>query len=153
MNNGVIATAAHCEYIGFLVSWLRGRWARPDTAMPRWERKGARVILIKLEDMMWRRRIRSVSRLARLAGLSRQTVDALYNRPNRVKGFRLETLDGLCRALDCRIEDLIEYVPETDPELPHRTEGTGEVKTDSGRADVVAAGPTPEDAQPVPPSQ
>ena len=69
------------------------------------------------------------------------------------EGFRLETLEGLCRALDCRIEDLIEYVPETDPELPRRTEGTVAGDPDSGRADVVAAGPTPEDAQPVPPSQ
>ncbi|MDE2999788.1 MAG: helix-turn-helix transcriptional regulator [Gemmatimonadota bacterium] len=111
------------------------------------------MILIKLEDMMWRRRIRSVSRLARLAGLSRQTVDALYNRPNRVKGFRLETLEGLCRALDCRIEDLIEYVPETDPELPHRIGGAGEEDPDSNRVDVVGAGSTPEVAQPVPPSQ
>ena len=111
------------------------------------------MILIKLEDMMWRRRIRSVSRLARLAGLSRQTVDALYNRPDRVRGFRLETLEGLCRALDCRIEDLIEYVPETDPELPRRIEGWGEGNTDSDRVDVVAAGSTPGDAQPVPPSR
>lgn len=110
------------------------------------------MILIKLEDMMWRRRIRSVSRLARLAGLSRQTVDALYNRPDRVKGFRLETLEGLCRALDCRIEDLVEYVPETDPELPNRIERAGEGDPDSDRAGVVATGSTPEAAQAVPPS-
>ncbi|MDE2889369.1 MAG: helix-turn-helix transcriptional regulator [Gemmatimonadota bacterium] len=111
------------------------------------------MILIKLEDMMWRRRIRSVSRLARLAGLSRQTVDALYNRSDRVKGFRLETLEGLCRALDCRIEDLIEYVPETNPELPRRIEGSGEGDTDSDQVGVVRTGQTPQDAQPVPPSR
>ncbi len=111
------------------------------------------MILIKLEDMMWRRRIRSISRLARLAGLSRQTVDALYNRPNRVKGFRLETLEGLCRALDCRIEDLIEYVPETHPEAPPRIGEAGEGDPDSDLAGVVGAGSTPEVAQPVPPSQ
>lgn len=111
------------------------------------------MILIKLEDMMWRRRIRSISRLARRAGLSRQTVDALYNRPDRVKGFRLETLEGLCRALDCRIGDLIEYVPETDPELPHRTEGTVAGDPDSDRVRAVVAAPTREDAQPVPPSR
>lgn len=116
------------------------------------QKENVNVILIKLEDMMWRRRIRSVSRLARLAGLSRQTVDALYNRPDRVKGFRLETLEGLCRALDCRIEDLVEYVPETDPELPNRTEGTDEGNTDSDRVEVVRTGQTRQDAQPVPPS-
>jgi len=111
------------------------------------------VIQIKLEDMMWKRRIRSISRLARLAGLSRQTVDALYNRPDRVKGFRLETLEGLCRALDCRIEDLIEYVPETDPELPSRIEDAGERDADSDRIGAVGVGTTRPDTQFVPPSQ
>ena len=109
------------------------------------------MIRIKLEDMMWRRRIRSISRIARLAGLSRQTVDALYNRPQRVKGFRLETLDGLCRALDCRIEDLIEYVPEPGP-LPAGIGETSENDADPGRA-AVRAGPVRGDAPPMPPSR
>ena len=110
------------------------------------------MIRIKLEDMMWRRRIRSISHIARLAGLSRQTVDALYNRPHGVKGFRLETLNGLCRALDCRIEDLIEYVPEPGP-LPVGTGETSENDSDSGRGDVVGMGPAREDALPMHPSQ
>lgn len=111
------------------------------------------MIRIKLEDMMWRRRIRSISRIARLAGLSRQTVDALYNRPHRVKGFRLETLEGLCRALDCRIEDLIEYVPESESTLPAGVGETGQNDSDSGRGDVVGTGPAREDARPMHPSQ
>lgn len=111
------------------------------------------MIKIKLEDMMWRRRIRSISRLARLAGLSRQTVDALYNRPHRVKGFRLETLEGLCRALDCRIEDLIEYVPETVPASPARTEETDDGDSDPNRVDDDGTGSTSEVAQGVPPSR
>ena len=111
------------------------------------------MIQIKLEDMMWRRRIRSISRLARLAGLSRQTVDALYNRPHRVKGFRLETLEGLCRALDCRIEDLIEYVPETGAELPAGNGGKGADDADSVRGGVAGVGAAREDARPMHPSQ
>ena len=65
----------------------------------------------------------------------------------------METLEGLCLALDCRIEDLIEYVPETDPELPHRTEGTVAGDPDSDRVRAVGAVQTREDAQPMPPSQ
>lgn len=42
---------------------------------------------IKLRDMMWQRRIRSLAELSRNAGISRQTVDALYNRPEQ-EGFR-----------------------------------------------------------------
>ena len=110
------------------------------------------MIRIKLEDMMWRRRIRSISRIARLAGLSRQTVDALYNRPHRVKGFRLETLEGLCRALECRIEDLIEYVPEPGT-LSAGIGETSEDDSDSGRGDDAGMGPAREDARPMHPSR
>jgi putative transcriptional regulator len=70
-------------------------------------------IKIKLQGMMWERRVRSISELARRAGVSRQTVDALYNRPDKVKGIQFETLESLCRALDCRIEDLTQDVPES----------------------------------------
>ena len=102
---------------------------------------------------MWRRRIRSISRLARLAGLSRQTVDALYNRPHRVKGIRFETLEGLCRALDCRIEDLIEYVPEPGPTLAAGNGETGEDDSDSVCGDVDGVRVAREDARPMHPSQ
>ena len=111
------------------------------------------MIQINIEDMMWRRRIRSISRLARRAGLSRQTVDALYNRPQRVKGIRFETLDGLCRALDCGIEDLIRYVPESDPTAQSQIGEVGNADPESDRVDVVRVVPTGEDAQPMPPSR
>ncbi len=95
---------------------------------------------------MIRRRIRSISSLSRLAGLSRQTVDALYNRPHRVKGIRFETLDGLCRALDCGIEDLFQYVPESDPATQSRIDEVGKADPDSACVDVVRTGPAGEDA-------
>ena len=72
------------------------------------------MIRIKLQDMMWQRRIRSVSELSRNAGVSRQTVDTLYNRPDQVKGIQLETLNRLCQALSCKVEDLIQYVSDSD---------------------------------------
>jgi len=77
------------------------------------------MIRLKLQDMMWQRRIRSVSELSRSAGISRQTVDALFNRPEQIKGIQFETLERLCRALKCRIEDIIQYVPDdvSDTEL------------------------------------
>ena len=71
------------------------------------------MIEIKLRDLMWQRQIRSVSELARSAGVSRQTLDALYNRSEKVKGIQFQTLESLCRALSCRIGDLIQYVPDT----------------------------------------
>ncbi len=75
------------------------------------------MIKIKLQDMMWQRRVPSISELSRRAGISRQTVDALYNRSEKVKGIQFDTLEGLCRALGCGVEDLIQYVPEGDSEM------------------------------------
>ena len=80
------------------------------------------MIKITLQDAMWQRRIRSISELARCAGVSRQTVDALYNRPERVKGIQFETLERLCQALDCGIDDIIQYMPEGDSETAPRIE-------------------------------
>ncbi|MCZ6635388.1 MAG: helix-turn-helix transcriptional regulator [bacterium] len=78
------------------------------------------MIQIKLRDMMFQRRIRNLSELARQAGVARQTLDGLYNRPENVKGIRLETINRLCQALECRIEDVMQYVPdhEANPTLP-----------------------------------
>lgn len=70
------------------------------------------MIKVKLQDMMWQKRVKSVSELARQAGVSRQTVDALYNRANQVKGIQFETLDRLCRAMACQVDELIEYVSD-----------------------------------------
>lgn len=80
------------------------------------------MIRIKLQDMMWRRQIRSIADLSRNAGVSKQTVDALYNRPDEVRGIQIETLDRLCRALSCNVEDLIQYVSNDDPAEPFQIE-------------------------------
>ena len=73
------------------------------------------MIEIKLQYMMWQRRVRSILELSRLARVSRQTIDALYNRADKVKGIKFETLERLWRALQCRIEDLIQYMPDSHP--------------------------------------
>ena len=80
------------------------------------------MIRIKLQDMMWRRQIQSIAELSRNAGVSKQTVDELYNRPDQVSGIQIETLDRLCRALSCNVEDLIQYVSNDDPAEPFQIE-------------------------------
>lgn len=80
------------------------------------------MIRIKLQDMMWRRQIQSIAELSRSAGVSRQTVEALYNRPDEVRGIQIETLDRLCRALSCNVEDLIQYVSNDEPVEPLQIE-------------------------------
>ncbi|MBR5011139.1 MAG: helix-turn-helix domain-containing protein, partial [Clostridia bacterium] len=31
---------------------------------------------------------------------------------NKAKAIRFSTLDAICRALDCRVEDILEYIDE-----------------------------------------
>jgi len=100
------------------------------------------MIKIKLQDMMWQKRVKSVSDLARHAGVSRQTIDALYNRPNQVKGIQFETLDRLCRAMGCQVEELIEYVSDDVLEQKSQIDVVREDDADYGifekRADELA---------------
>lgn len=45
-------------------------------------------------------------------GIRSGTVNAYYH--GFAKRLNVEDLDKICKALDCRIEDIIEYVPDKD---------------------------------------
>lgn len=45
-----------------------------------------------------------------MTGLSKDTIYLLYYDKNRT--VKLETIDKLCKALDCKVEDLFEYIPD-----------------------------------------
>ena len=67
------------------------------------------MIKNKLSIMMGVRRIK-MAELARIAGLSHVAVFRIYH--NKTKTIELETINKLCYALDCKIQDIFEYVPE-----------------------------------------
>ncbi|RAI13387.1 MAG: Cro/Cl family transcriptional regulator [Candidatus Melainabacteria bacterium] len=67
------------------------------------------MIKNKLSIMMGVRRI-NMAELARIAGLSHVAVFRIYH--NKTKTIELETINKLCYALDCKIQDIFEYVPE-----------------------------------------
>ena len=50
----------------------------------------------------------SLSEVAETTGFGRITLSRMLNRGTNV---RSDTLDRLCAYFDCRIEDLVEYVP------------------------------------------
>jgi DNA-binding Xre family transcriptional regulator len=52
--------------------------------------------------------------VSRRSGLSYKAVHDLYH--DRTRRYDAETLDRLCRALWCQITDIIEYVPDPEPE-------------------------------------
>lgn len=69
------------------------------------------MILNKLSEIMGRKRIK-MAELARMAGVSRQTIFELYH--DNAKVLKFETLNKICWALECRIEDIFEYIPDED---------------------------------------
>jgi putative transcriptional regulator len=67
------------------------------------------AIVNHLSRLMGERRI-NIQELSRRSGLSYKAVHDLYH--DRTRRYDAETLDRLCRALACRVEDIIEYVPD-----------------------------------------
>lgn len=64
------------------------------------------AIVINLDVMLATRKMRS-KELAGLIGITEQNLSLLKN--GKVKGFRLETLDKLCRALNCQPGDILSW--------------------------------------------
>jgi len=74
------------------------------------------MIRIKREEVARLRVLRglkSESAMARVAGLSRQYVSKILNNED-ASGVTLGSIEKLCNALDCRIEEIIEHVPASE---------------------------------------
>ncbi|MDK9696719.1 MAG: helix-turn-helix transcriptional regulator [Siculibacillus sp.] len=65
-------------------------------------------IVVNLDVMLARRKMRS-RELAERIGITEQNVSLLKS--GKVKGIRFDTLEAICRVLDCRPGDLLEYRP------------------------------------------
>lgn len=62
-------------------------------------------IEIKLHELMAKKKIRKMTDLHKLSGVS---LNALYNISNRKnEGMRLDTVAKLCKTLDCDIDELL----------------------------------------------
>jgi len=74
------------------------------------------AIRINLDVMLAKRKM-SVTELSERVGITMANISILKN--EKAKAIRFETLNGICRALDCQPGDLIEYVPDENlHELP-----------------------------------
>ena len=67
------------------------------------------MIVINLDVMMAKRKM-SLNELSDKVGITLANLSILKN--NKAKAIRFSTLDAICKALDCKIEDIIEYVPD-----------------------------------------
>ena len=67
------------------------------------------MILIHLDVMMAKRKM-SLNELSDKVGITLANLSILKN--NKAKAVRFSTLEAICRALDCTVAELIEYIPE-----------------------------------------
>ncbi len=67
------------------------------------------AIRINLDVMMARRKM-SLTELANRVGLS-LTALSLF-KTGKLKGLRFNSLNAICRELDCRPGDILEYIPD-----------------------------------------
>lgn len=55
----------------------------------------------------------NINEVVKITGLSQPTVSKLFNsNPDDVKTVKLETIDTICKAFDCTIEELVEFVQD-----------------------------------------
>lgn len=66
------------------------------------------AIDVKLDLVMVKKRM-SLTELSARVGISMTNLSLL--KTGKVKGIRFSTLEALCRELDCRPGDILEYVP------------------------------------------
>ena len=61
-------------------------------------------------DVMMAKRKRSLNELSEKVGITLANLSILKN--NKAKAIRFSTLDAICKALECKVEDIIEFVEE-----------------------------------------
>ncbi|MBO9617825.1 MAG: helix-turn-helix transcriptional regulator [Niabella sp.] len=66
-------------------------------------------IIINLDVMMARRKM-SLNELSEKVGITLSNLSILKN--GKAKAIRIETLESICRTLDCQPGDLLEYVAD-----------------------------------------
>lgn len=72
------------------------------------------AIVVNLDVMMAKRKI-SLGLLAEIIGTSAPNLSIL--KTGKARAIRFSTLNNICRALDCTPADILEYVPDPEPEV------------------------------------
>lgn len=67
------------------------------------------MIEIHLDVMMAKRKM-SLNELSEKVGITLANLSILKN--NKARAIRFSTLEAICKALDCSVADIIEYVPD-----------------------------------------
>ncbi|MDD4202364.1 MAG: helix-turn-helix transcriptional regulator [Candidatus Omnitrophica bacterium] len=63
-------------------------------------------IKVHLSKLLGERKLRA-SEVAKQTGINKNTLSALYN--EKVSGIKFDTLEKLCKFLECEVGDLVEF--------------------------------------------
>lgn len=69
------------------------------------------AIIVNIDVMLAKRKM-SVTELSEKLDITMANVSILKN--GKAKAIKVETLNKLCKALDCQPGDLLEYQPDSD---------------------------------------
>ena len=69
------------------------------------------AIIVRLDRMMADRKM-SLNELADKVGLTNVHMSNL--KTGKMKGIRFETLNSICKVLDCQPGEILEYTPDED---------------------------------------
>ena len=69
------------------------------------------AIIINVDVMLAKRKM-SVTELSERVGITMANISILKN--GHARAIRMETLNSICRALDCQPGDLLDYVPDRE---------------------------------------
>ena len=69
------------------------------------------AIVINLDVMMAKRK-KNLQELATQVDITNANLSILKN--NKARAVRFTTLDAICKALDCQVGDILEYVPDEE---------------------------------------
>jgi putative transcriptional regulator len=75
------------------------------------DEKGVFLIKCHLSRIMGEKKLR-VADVARAVGVHRNAITLLYE--ETATRLDMDTIDRLCAFLDCRMQDLFEYIPDGD---------------------------------------
>ncbi|WP_432401576.1 helix-turn-helix domain-containing protein [Wukongibacter sp. M2B1] len=69
------------------------------------------MIKIKVSELLGKHKMTRKA-LAEKTGIRPATVSTLYD--ETIKRLSVDMLNELCKAFDCKIEDILEYIPDED---------------------------------------
>lgn len=74
------------------------------------------AIIINIDIMLAKRKM-SVTELSNRVGITMANISILKN--GKAKAIKIDTLNKICRALECQPGDILEYKPDTEDEAHH----------------------------------